>query len=56
MDENITDYGPSDYSKDHYLHSMNNKKVIDKMKDECAGRPILEYVGYTTENVQHTRK
>ena len=24
---------------------MDNKKVIGKMKDECAGRPILEYVG-----------
>ena len=45
MKENITDYDTSDYRKDHYLHSMENKKVIGKMKDECAGRPIREYVG-----------
>ena len=24
---------------------MGNKKVLGKMKDECAGRPIAEYVG-----------
>ena len=44
MGENITDYDTSDYPRDHYLHSMGSKKVIGKMKDECAGRPILEYV------------
>ena len=44
MLENIN-YDTSDYPKDHYLHSMDNKKVIGKMKDECAGRPIQEYVG-----------
>jgi hypothetical protein len=38
-------YDTSDYPKDHYLHSMTNKKVLGKMKDECAGKPIAEYVG-----------
>ena len=38
-------YDTSDYPKDHPLHSMVNKKVLGKMKDECAGRPIAEYVG-----------
>ena len=37
-------YDTSDYPKDHPLHSMTNK-VLGKMKDECAGRPIAEYVG-----------
>ena len=38
-------YDTSDYPKDHLLHSEANKKVLGKMKDECAGRPIAEYVG-----------
>ena len=29
-------YDTSDYPKDHPLHSMVNKKVLGKMKDECA--------------------
>ncbi len=38
-------YDTSDYSKDHSLHCTMNKKVLGKMEDECAGRPIAEYVG-----------
>ena len=38
-------YDTSDYPKDHPLHSTVNKKVLGKMKDECAGLPISEYVG-----------
>ena len=38
-------YDTSDYLKDHPLHSMVDKKVLGKMKDECAGGPILEFVG-----------
>ena len=38
-------YDTSDFPKDHPLHCMANKKVVGKMKDECAGRPIAEYVG-----------
>ncbi|XP_058029287.1 uncharacterized protein LOC131193286 [Ahaetulla prasina] len=38
-------YDTSDYPKDHFLHSITNKKVLGKMKDECAGVPIAEYVG-----------
>ena len=38
-------YDTSDYPKDHFLHSMENKKVLGKMKDECAGKPIIEFVG-----------
>ena len=37
-------YGTSDYPKDHPLHSMVNKKVLGKMKDECTGRPKAEYI------------
>lgn len=38
-------YDTSDYPMDSPLHSLVNKKVLGKMKDECAGRPIAEYVG-----------
>ena len=33
------------YQKDYPLYSTGNEKVLGKMKDECAGRPIAEYVG-----------
>ena len=38
-------YDMSDCPEDHPLHSTANKKVLGKMKDECAGHPIAEYVG-----------
>ena len=31
-------------TKYHPLHSIVNKKVVENMKDKCAGRPIAEYV------------
>ena len=37
-------YDTSDYPKEHPLHSNVNKKVLGKMKDECAGTPISEVV------------
>ena len=45
MSETKEDYDFSDYPKDHQLHDESNKKVIGKMKDECAGAPIAEYIG-----------
>ena len=38
-------YDTSNYPEDHFLHSSANKKVLGKMKDECAGTPIAEFVG-----------
>ena len=38
-------YDTSDFPPEHPLHSTSNKKVLGKIKDECAGRPIAEYVG-----------
>jgi hypothetical protein len=38
-------YDTSDYPEDHPLYSTVNKKALGKMKDECNGRPIAEYVG-----------
>ena len=37
-------YDTSDYPKKRPLHSNTNKKVLGKMKDECAGTPIAEIV------------
>ena len=37
-------YDTSDYPKEHPLYSDANKKVLGKMKDECAGTPIAECV------------
>ena len=45
MAEHQSLYDTSDYPEDHPLHSKVNKKVLGKMKDECAGRAIEEYVG-----------
>ena len=38
-------YDTSNYPREHPLHSVENKKVLGKMTDECAGRPIAEYIG-----------
>ena len=43
-------YDTSGYPPEHPLHSIANKKVLGKMKDECAGRPIAEYVGLRPKN------
>jgi len=45
MKNNMDLYDTSDYPKEHPLHSNADKKVLGKMKDECAGTPIAEYVG-----------
>ena len=42
--KNISHYDTSDYPKEHPLYSNVNKKVLGKMKDECAGTPIAECV------------
>ena len=36
---NENQYDTSDYPKEHPLHSNANKKVLGKMKDECAETP-----------------
>ena len=38
-------YDTSNYKESHPLFSNANKKVLGKMKDECAGTPISEFVG-----------
>ena len=43
---NAGQYDTSTYPKDHPLFSTTNKKVLGKMKDECAGVSIAEFVGF----------
>jgi hypothetical protein len=38
-------FDTSDYQANHFLYSCENKKVLGKMKDECAGSVIEEFVG-----------
>ncbi|XP_071153082.1 uncharacterized protein [Mytilus edulis] len=38
-------YDTSDYPPEHFLHDIENKKVIGKFKDETSGTPISEFVG-----------
>ena len=49
MLQNIDWYDTSDYPKDHNLYSDKNKKVLLKMKDECNGKPIKEFVGCSSK-------
>ena len=37
-------YDTSDYPPSHPLHSVKNKKVLGKMKDDMEGEPIAEVV------------
>jgi len=45
MKANATQYDFSDYPRGHPNHSIKNKMVVGKFKDECYGRPIIEFVG-----------
>ena len=45
MEKNKEMFDTSDYPKDHFLHSNINKKVLGKMKDECNGVVISEFIG-----------
>ena len=45
MREQLDLYDTSEYPSDHPCHSLKNKKVVLKMKDEFNGEPIREYWG-----------
>ena len=45
MSETKHEYDFSDYPTDHPFYDETNKKVIGKMKDDCAGAPKAEYIG-----------
>jgi hypothetical protein len=45
MLEDLDKYDTSNYDRDSPLYSTTNAKVVGKMKDECGGKPIAEFVG-----------
>ena len=45
MEQDLDLFDTSEYSQDHFLFSLDNKKVIGKFKDETHGIPIREFVG-----------
>ena len=45
MKKEMDRYDFSDYPKEHSLHSIINKKVLGKMKDETCGIPIKQIIG-----------
>ena len=45
MLQSLDFFDTSDYPSDHFLHSVKNKKVLGKFKDECNGNPVQEFVG-----------
>ena len=56
-------FDTSEYPKDHFLYSSRNAKVLGKMKDECAGDYVEEFVGLRSKmyslltcNPSHSKK
>ena len=45
MLEDLDKYDTSNYDRDNPLYSSKNAKVVGKMKDECGGKPIAQFVG-----------
>ena len=45
ISQNMHLYDTSDFPEGSPFRRQANKKVLGKMKDECAGTPIAEYVG-----------
>ena len=39
----------SDYPKEHFCYSDNNKKIVGKFKDELNGKIITEFVGWRSK-------
>ena len=45
INQNSTYFDTSDYPSDHPIYSIQNKKILGKMKDETNGVAIEEFVG-----------
>ena len=56
IESNKNLYDKRDYPKEHPLHSNANKKVLGKVKDECAGTPIAECTRSWRQTEKHIEK
>lgn len=45
MEKHMDWYDTSDYPKDHFLYSDQNKKRMGFMKDKLSGTPIVGFFG-----------
>jgi hypothetical protein len=45
MLEDLDKYDTCNYEKENLLYCTKNAKVVGKMKNECGGKPIAEFVG-----------
>lgn len=45
MFDHSYEFDTSNYPKNHFLYNSKNAKVLGKMKDECAGNPVHEFIG-----------
>ena len=46
----------SDYDPGNKFYFKENKKVIEKMKDECAGIPIIEFCGLRSKMYSYIKE
>lgn len=42
---NASLFDTSNFGKNHFLYSKTNCEVLGKIKDECGGKPIEEFIG-----------
>jgi hypothetical protein len=50
MEKFKDEYDLSEYPKKHPLYNTTNDKVIGKMKDECKGKIVKEFVGLASKS------
>ena len=61
MEEIKDQFDFSEYPENHFLKSVDNMKVVGKVKDECKGQLLLDFTGlrpklYSTMNEKHILK
>ena len=53
MAQNQGLYDTSYYPQYHLLYSVANKNVLGKLKDQCAGRAIAEFIDLRPRDKKH---
>ena len=52
MAEKLDALDTFDYPTDHPLYLKKNVKLLGKMKDECAGQALYEFVGLRSKCIR----